>query len=176
MRTIFRRYSFFATVVCYSLVFLGLTDIAEGSDTVLPPLAKIPGLTVEDPFPRGCVDCHINMPQNNQDKRLSSILASWTLQVPPELITKARSVAGNDKVLKGRHPQSDKMFQSVPGNCLNCHEYGSGSIVPLIPIIHLIHLSGGEENHYLRIFQGQCTYCHKFDPNTGITKVPSAQE
>ena len=176
MRTLLNRYSRSATAVYWSLLLLGLTEFAQGSDNVLPPAAEMSGLNVEASFPRGCVDCHVNMPERNQDERLSSIMSSWALQVPPELLEKARSVVRNGEALKGRHPKSDKMFQAIPGNCVDCHEHGSGSVVPFIPLIHLIHLSGGEENHYLKIFRGQCTHCHKLDPNTGRMKVPSAPE
>jgi len=176
MKTLLRSPSLVTAVVYYSLVFFGLMEFAEGSDAAPPGLAEMPGLTVEDRFPRGCVDCHINMPQINQDERLSSVMSNWTLQVPPEILKKTRLVVGNDKPLKGRHPRSDQMFQAIPRNCLNCHENGSGSIVPIIPLIHLIHLSGGEKNHYLSLFEGQCTHCHKLEPNTGTMTVPIADE
>jgi hypothetical protein len=43
-------------------------------------------------------------------------------------------------------------------------------------MVHLIHLTGGQENHYIAIFQGECTHCHKFNPNTGKWFLPSGTE
>ncbi len=158
------------------LIALPLLVRAKGSEEPLPPVAEIPGLTVEDRFPRGCVDCHINLPELGQDERLSSIMAHWVEQVPPELLEKAANVADSGASLKGRHPLPTGMFRSVPETCLDCHEKGPGAVVPLVPLIHRIHLSDREENHFMTIFQGHCTHCHKFDPGTGVVSVPSAPE
>lgn len=150
--------------------------VASGPEDPAPPAAEIPGLTVPDRFPKGCVDCHIDMPQINQDERLSSIMAPWVERVPPEILEKTINAAGSDAPIKGRHPLTTDMFRSVPGSCLACHEKGPGAVVPLAPLIHLIHLSAREDNHFLTIFQGHCTHCHKFDPVTGLAHVPSAPE
>lgn len=176
MNTLLQRYLFVATVVYFSLIFPTSIEIAYGAEDSIPPVAEIPGITAKDLFPRGCVDCHIDMPQINRDERLSSVMSTWDRQVPSELVEKARSLARDEEAIKGRHPLSLEMFQAIPENCQICHKKGSGSVVPLAPLIHLIHLSGGEENHYLTIFQGHCTHCHKFDLNTGIVNLPSAQE
>ena len=176
MITFLRRCQLFAAVMYCSLLSPVFTENSEAAEDLVPVVAEIPGLTTEDRFPRGCVDCHIDMPQINQDERLSSVMSAWDRKVPPELVEKAKAVARDDLAIKGRHPLSEKMFQAIPENCQDCHENGSGSVVPLVPLIHLIHLSGGEDNHYLTIFQGHCTHCHKFDLNTGIANLPSANE
>ena len=176
MGTLLRRLTLSVTIVYCSLVFPIFAGIAHGAEDATPPVSEIPGLTADDLFPRGCVDCHIDMPQIKQDERLSSVMSSWDRQVPPELVEKARSIARDGEAIKGRHPLSVEMFQDIPENCQRCHKKGPGSVVPLGPLIHLIHLSGGQNNHYFTIFQGHCTHCHKFDLNTGIFNLPSAQE
>lgn len=46
----------------------------ESGTAPAPVLRPIPGITAEDPFPRGCVDCHVNMPDRNMDVRLSTLM------------------------------------------------------------------------------------------------------
>jgi len=43
----------------------------------ISPARNIPGLTAEDKFPNGCVDCHIKMPDINQDERISTLMSKW---------------------------------------------------------------------------------------------------
>jgi hypothetical protein len=43
-------------------------------------------------------------------------------------------------------------------------------------MMHKIHLSGGEENRFLTVYQGECTHCHKFNVPTGLWSLPSAPE
>jgi hypothetical protein len=43
-------------------------------------------------------------------------------------------------------------------------------------MMHVIHLTGGEENHFLTAYQGECTSCHKLNTTTGQWTTPSAPE
>ena len=47
---------------------------------------------------------------------------------------------------------------------------------PLALMVHRIHLVGGEQNHSLTTFQGECTHGHKLDLATGTRSIPSAAE
>ncbi len=142
----------------------------------LPSARSIPGLTVEDPFPRGCVDCHINMPERNQDERLSTLMSRWSESMESVLMEKAQAVMTAGIALKGVHPKADDSLKDIPAACLSCHDRMSTKAPPLVPLLHAIHLTGGDANHYLTIFQGECSYCHKLDKQTGRWSVPSAPE
>jgi len=43
-------------------------------------------------------------------------------------------------------------------------------------MLHALHLTGGKDNHFLTIFQGGCTNCHKFDAASARWTVPSGPE
>ena len=43
-------------------------------------------------------------------------------------------------------------------------------------MMHVIHLEGVKDGHFLSIFQGECTHCHKLEKNTGTWRVPSGPE
>lgn len=142
----------------------------------LPPARKIPGLTAEDKFPRGCVDCHINMPERNQDERISTLMSKWNKKVEPELLEKAQAVAPAGMTLKGVHPKVPVSLKNIPAGCLPCHGKTSKIAPPLAQLVHTIHLSGGEDNHFLTIFQGECTHCHKLERKTASWSIPSGPE
>lgn len=142
----------------------------------LPPARKIPGLNAQDKFPLGCVDCHVNMPHINQDERLSTLMSKWNEGVEKELLDKAQAVAPPGVTLKGIHPAAGDALTNIPENCKSCHGKASQTAPPLAPLIHMIHLVGGDENHFLAIFQGECTHCHKLGLNTGLWSMPSGQE
>jgi hypothetical protein len=142
----------------------------------MPPARAIPGLTTEDQFPRGCVDCHVNYATRNMDERLSTLMKAWTEQVEPSVLEAAQAVAGSAVRLAGVHPMVETALRDIPGACLDCHRDGPGSAVPLVPLLHKLHLVGMGEAVYLRVFQGECTHCHKLDQSTGLWRVPSGPE
>jgi hypothetical protein len=77
----------------------------------------------------------------------------------------------------GRHPRlPDPIFRNVPAGCLTCHRDNQTNLPPLAPMIHAIHLTGAGENHYLTVFGGQCTNCHKFNAANGRWSIPSGPE
>jgi hypothetical protein len=142
----------------------------------MPPARKIPGIVIEDPYPRACVDCHINYVDMKMDTRLSTLMKLWSEGAEPTLVAKAQASAPEGLTLKGKHPNAAAALKNVPAGCIVCHKKGSSTAPPFAEMIHAIHLVGGEENHYLTIFQGECTYCHKLDLNTGRWSMPSGPE
>jgi len=141
-----------------------------------PPARAIPGITAPEMQPQACVSCHINMPDIGIDARLSTAMSRWTVAVDPKLLAKAQGSMGNDVTLEGKHPAVPEALDSIPANCLDCHAGTSDVAPPFRRMMHAIHLTGGEENHFLTIFQGECTHCHKLNSATGEWSVPSGRE
>lgn len=142
----------------------------------LPPARKIPGITVADDHPLGCVECHVNYAEMNLDVRFSTLVRQWNEAVDPSLLAKAQASAPRGVILRGRHPVMKSGFDNVPAKCLTCHGRESKKAPPFARMLHMIHLTGGEANHFLTMYQGECTYCHKLDAKTGQWAVPSAPE
>lgn len=142
-----------------------------------PPPRRIPGITVEDPVPAACVGCHVNRVEQNLDARLSTIMRNWTTAVDSALFARIRHTAPEGYTLTGRHPEIEpEVYQDVPAACLDCHGRSSRRAPPFVRLLHAIHLQGGEANHFLTLFQGECTLCHKLDPQTAAWRVPSGPE
>lgn len=141
-----------------------------------PPAQKIPGINAEDPFPQGCVGCHINYVDMKMDTRFATLLKKWGEKVEPGLLAKAQGAAPEGVTLTGKHPAATSALSNVPEGCLKCHGKTSKKAPLFSRLIHRIHLVGGEENHYMTVFQGQCTYCHKFDSATGAWSSRSGPE
>lgn len=141
------------------------------------PLPEIPGITAADPFPGGCVDCHVNRPQEGMDVRLSSQMRRWSEQVDAKLLARVQRVMGDAAELSGRHPELPaQSYEDIPASCMQCHIDDVEEVPPMGPMLHALHLSGGRENHFLTLFGGQCTHCHKFDVDTGTWSLPSGPE
>jgi hypothetical protein len=141
-----------------------------------PPPRAIPGLTADDPAPKACISCHTNRTEINLDARLSTLVRQWYKEVPAPLAAKAQAAAPAGVTLKGRHPQVDSSFKDIPGACLKCHGRAARMAPPFAQLLHLIHLTGGAENHFLTMFQGECTLCHKLSRDTGRWTIPSGPE
>jgi len=141
-----------------------------------PPFPQIAGLTAPDQFPRGCVDCHVNRPDLQMDVRLSTLVGHSQEEVDPAFLAKVRAFAPADIPLKGKHPQVEVAGAEIPRSCLICHSRASTSAPPFARLLHGIHLVGGEENHFLSMFQGQCTHCHKLDRATGAWSLGTGVE
>lgn len=140
----------------------------------MPPARKIPGITAPDTHPAGCVDCHINYEDLKLDTRFSTLMKALTTQVPPALVSHAKRAAPAGLVIKGRHPAIPAGgLKNIPGSCMACHGKASKVAPPFARMIHDIHLTGGDKNHYLTVFQGECTLCHKLDRKSGSWTIPS---
>jgi hypothetical protein len=172
-----KRFASFSLAFCLSFLMTGVPNRAEsqhGKPEAPPPARKIPGITAEDPFPRACVDCHVRLPE--MDVRISTLMAGWNDRVEPVLLAKAHGSAPQGLALAGRHPAVPEALANIPVACLDCHAEGSDTAPPFAGMMHAIHLTGGEENHFLTLFQGECTHCHKLDPKTGAWSMPSGAE
>ena len=130
-----------------------------------PKVRAIPGVTAEDRFPGGCVDCHVKMPE--MDVRISTLMKQWSEKVPAPLLAKAEAAAPTGAKLQGKHPLVPQSLGDIPAGCLKCHGKNATKAPPFARLLHAIHLTGGEQNHFLTLFQGECTYCHKLDVATG---------
>jgi hypothetical protein len=140
-----------------------------------PPARKIPGINVADQFPKGCVDCHMNMPEQNLDTRFSTLLKGWAEKVEPGLLAKSQAATPKGVTLKGKHPVAKTALRNIPAACIKCH--GVSKKAPIFKrLMHQVHLVGGDENPFMSLFQGECTHCHKMDVATGAWSVPSAPE
>ncbi|MGE5345035.1 MAG: hypothetical protein ACM3JH_03690 [Acidithiobacillales bacterium] len=162
-------------VLVAPLAFSASSGAAGPPPERLPPVRKIPGLTAPDTHPKGCVDCHIQYPDRKLDERFSTLMAAWTTKVNAGLLKKAQAAAPAGVTLKGKHPKTPAM-REIPRSCLGCHSKGSKTAPPFGQMIHLFHLTGGNENRFLTIFQGECTLCHKLDAATGQWTMPSGVE
>jgi len=150
---------------------------AEQQKMEQPPARQIPGINADDKFPNACVDCHINYTDMNMDTRFSTLMQQWQTKVDERLMDKIKGAAPDGLKLTGKHPTVPKSaFQNIPKSCGNCHGKTSKKAPPAARMTHLIHLTGGDENHFMTLFQGQCTYCHKLDEKTGEWKIPSGPE
>lgn len=168
-------------MICGGIFFLaGVTmdtPPAVGTQNMPGPEAPdIPGITAADPFPLGCVSCHINMPDKNKDARISTLMKQLVEQASPGLLEKAQAASSPGLALAGKHPATEGAVDSIPSTCLECHGSSSQSAPVFSRMLHLIHLTGGSGNHYMTMFQGACTYCHKLDVLTGAWSIPSGRE
>ena len=137
---------------------------------------KIPGITDKDQFPNSCVSCHKNYPDMKYDARLSTVLAAWKENVTPAILAKAQSIAPDGITLRGKHPYVAKPDDNIPEACNKCHGKSMKTAFQLSKLIHVIHLTGGKDNHFLTMFNGECTHCHKLDLKTGLWSVMNAKE
>jgi hypothetical protein len=143
---------------------------AERPDAV----REIPGLTGQDPFPRGCVDCHTQ--RDGLAAPLSVLMSRWYRGITPRLLQFAELSAPAGLRLEGRHPRAERSLRDIPSGCLPCHGPNARRAPAFGPLVHMIHLQGGAENGFLSKFGGECTYCHKPDTARGVWRVPSAPE
>ena len=162
--------------VSFLVPFLLLVGGGSAAQEAPPPPRSIPGLTAEDQFPGACVNCHVNRTDIGLDVRLSTLMKQWYTTVPAPLLAKATASAPAGVTIKGKHPEADASLQDIPGRCLRCHSRTSKLAPPFAQMLHLIHLTGGADNHFLTMFQGECTYCHKLDPASGKWAIPSGPE
>jgi hypothetical protein len=105
----------------------------------------LPGVTVKDDHPNGCVDCHTASGSN--DYRLNAELAG---------------VEG--------HPKIDAIVKNVPQDCLMCHKEGANA-GPLSFIVHRDHYRNPADNAFVSHYQGACLNCHSVSPGSGKMSV-----
>ncbi len=146
---------------------------SQGKEGEMP---NIPGITVEDTRPNGCVDCHRK--DGSESSPLKLLIKEWTKEVSSELLEKARAAAPAGVELKGKHADTVAMTNTVPKDCLICHSKQSAKTMgapELGRLMHLIHLAGGEENEFITEYQGQCVHCHALNIETGELTIKNGE-
>jgi hypothetical protein len=136
-----------------------------------------PAAAAVDPYPNGCVDCHIVQKDSGADHRLSVALKNWTAgKIDADLLAKSKASAPAGLALKGKHPATEDALEDIPGACLDCHDGASKKAPPFGRLLHLVHLTGGTSNAFVTTFKSDCTHCHKLDSKTGEWALPSGPE
>ena len=155
-------------VVVVSLILAVGSMVAAFSQGKEAEMPSIPGITVEDTRPDGCVDCHRQ--DGSERSSLKLLIKEWTKEVSSELLEKAQAAAPAGVELKGKHADTVAMTNTVPKDCLTCHSKQSAKIIgapELGRLMHLTHLVGGEENEFITEYEGQCVHCHILNKETG---------
>jgi hypothetical protein len=135
------------------------------------------GSTAVDPYPNGCVSCHVVDKAKGKDQRLSVALKQWTAgKIEPGLLAKGKASAPAGLTLKGKHPTADDALEDIPGSCLDCHDAGSKKAPPFSRLLHLVHLVGGVNNAFVTTYKSDCMSCHKLNTQTGEWTMPSGPE
>lgn len=114
-----------------------------------PEVPEIPGITVPDPKPGGCNDCHRKVDETRDYTLAAGLRAMIAAKTHPKV--------------------SERLMVELPKQCLTCHQEGGKH--PFSEVLHRAHLVGGAKNPFITRYQGQCTYCHSLDPKTGKMTV-----
>lgn len=137
-------------ITLFLLGLAGLTAVvlvltaASAADTPF-----LPGITVKDENPNGCVDCHKNAGAG-KDYRLSVSLPA--------------NVKG--------HPDISKSVKAVPTDCTLCHAAGRNAR-PLQKAVHEVHYEKPAENAFVTVYKGACLNCHVLSAD-GTVSVKAA--
>lgn len=135
------------------------------------------GNTAVDPYPNGCVSCHVLDKAKGKDERLSVALKQWTAgKIEPGLLAKSKASSPAGLTLKGKHPAADDSLEDIPASCLDCHDAGSKKAPPFSQLLHLVHLVGGANNAFVTTYKSDCMSCHKLNTQTGEWTMPSGPE
>jgi hypothetical protein len=136
-----RKMSVFALIaVLLSAISISLVW-AEGD-------VKLLGITVEDTYPNGCVDCHSNQGAHRVD-RLNILV---------------NNIDG--------HPNVTQIVNTLPEGCGMCHRPGVAA-GPLNTQTHRIHYENPAENDFIGYYAGECLACHTLNPATGQMSIKS---
>lgn len=165
------RLTFILAIVLIAISYNILTPAPQENQ-----LRNIPGLTSADMFPMACVSCHKNYPDMKMDARLTTIFKDLAEKVDPAKLAKYQAAAPEGVTLKGKHPTKTNENTSIPEDCNKCHGKSMKSALPLGQLIHIAHLTGGKDNKYMTMFNGDCTHCHKFDSKMGTWSHPNGKE
>lgn len=161
---------------CTLVLFSIMIVFAISNKAISDEPRNIPGITGVDNFPHSCVSCHKNYTDKKMDVRLSTILKEWNEKVDPKILAKVQSIAPEGVTLKGKHPFKVDADASIPEVCNKCHGKSMKTAFPLGNLLHTIHLSGGKDNTYITMFNGECTNCHKMDWKTGVWSIVNGKE
>lgn len=59
---------------------------------------------------------------------------------------------------------------------MGCHSATAKTAPKFSRLVHRIHLTDGDANHFVTEFQSECTHCHKLDLGSGEWTAPSGPE
>lgn len=130
----------------FAISIAGVRDLYATNSTE-PGLARAP-INIDDRFPAGCVDCHVELP--DRDVRIGPLLAG------------------------SGHPETDNHEKRIPDGCRTCHSEG-GDGEALSAVLHRIHFGKGSDSHFVTEFGGNCLHCHEMDPASGRVTVKSGE-
>lgn len=131
----------------HKLIGMTLAAAALACGLVTAQTAKsVPGLTGKDPYPNGCVSCHVK--SAGRDTRLNVDL----------------------KKIKG-HPNVAGIVKTAPTDCAKCHAANSPNAISIV--LHRAHFGKMGKSVFVQKFGGNCLSCHSFDPKTSRMKVKS---
>ena len=91
------KFSLLGVTFWATLATLHQVNASETTSTT----RDIPGITADDMFPLGCVNCHLNFTDRGMDKRISTSLVKWTEKVEPQLLNKAQAATPKGVTLTG---------------------------------------------------------------------------
>ena len=103
----------------------------------------LPGITVDDEHPNGCVDCHKDAGGGNDYRLTVGLKSNYE-----------------------KHPDIGMIVKEAPGGCAMCHTDGSPAGA-LSMIVHKPHYENPAENQFITNYQGACLQCHTLDSGTG---------
>jgi hypothetical protein len=126
------------------LSLLAVLALFAGTVVLSAESADLPGITVKDPYPNGCVDCHIPSGAGEKSPLVTAELAK---------------VSG--------HPKIDKIVKTIPKDCSTlCHKVG-GKAPAFNLVMHKAHFEKPEDNRFVTVNKGACLTCHSMNPDTG---------
>lgn len=117
----------------------GLTAVADSP--------FLPGITVADEHPQGCIDCHKDL-GGGRDHRLNVSLKA------------------------DGHVDITAIVKTVPNDCGMCHREGVAA-GPLNQRAHQVHYQDPDDNVFVKNYQGACLNCHKLDVASGTMTMKS---
>jgi len=163
-------------MLLHPLPLLSGEHTSNPNQVKLPPVRAIPGLTEEDKFPLGCVDCHINMPERNQDERIGTLMSRWAEKVEPGLLEKAQAVAPAGITLKGVHPKVTRSLENIPTACLRCHSKTSKKTPPRRRCCTPFICPEEREITSLQFFRVNARTATRWTSEQGIGRFPVARK
>lgn len=178
MTTLLKRITFCSGLIIWACFISSIVTAEEQQRASSSEVRNIPGIAGDDIFQLGCVSCHVEMPEQNYDARISTIMERLMERVEPLLLEKAQISAPQGVTLKGVHPKTESAKGNIPSSCLECHgRFSNDKSAPRFArLMHLIHLGGGTSNHFITSFHGECTHCHKLNMDTGSWTFASGKE
>ena len=133
------------TIMLLALGAAGLLTVILVLTAATQATPFLPGITVKDDLPNGCIDCHKNTGAG-KDTRLNVSLPASVKD----------------------HPDITKVVKTLPGDCALCHKAGA-KVAALNTILHAVHYAKPAENAFVTVYQGACLACHSLAATGAVT-------